>query len=238
MSQATIICLPGLGGHKTSFQGYEKLLNRHKVLFTQIIDPKESFEEIKKICESQNSQNEKIIFLANCYGAQFGIRLIDILPVGKIKGLIIIEPFFAQFHFWRWPADVINRGILAILFLAEKLGIRRKKFWSEINYAKLSKYSIFFQPIFDMRWQPLPDYFKKIADILHFKLPKDPINVPTLLIFSPKGFMQDEERKKELSKLFVDTTIEEVQTKSHNIITLSQQEIAHIVLSWIDKLSI
>lgn len=228
----TIICLPGLGGHQTSFKGYEKIFADFKIVFTEIVNPEKSFQNIKTICLEQDGS---IMLLANCYGAQLGLRLVQELPSKKIEGMIIIEPFFAQFHWWRWPGLFAVRLMLAVLFVATHLGIRRRHLWENIDYAYLARYPISVQPIFDMRWQNLPDYFRKIDDILTFHLPKDLVHIPALLIFSSEGFMRDINHQERVARIFCQTSTQEVSVKSHNIITLAQKEIGEIILDWFSK---
>ncbi len=235
MPKPALICIPGLGGHPSSFKGYDKLLPEYKVIFTQLIDYRKAFEETKNLCASLE---ENVVFLTNCYGAQIAMRLIGALPDGKIKGLVIIEPFFAQFHWGRRPALFINKIILKILAIAHKFGLDKKTYRRDIDYFKLARFPIFFQPLFDMGWQSLHFYFDKIEDILRFKLPEQPLGVKSLLIFSPKGFTQNNSRRDYLLRVFNNADIAEVGAKSHNIIALSQNEIADIIRSWLIRLNL
>ncbi|MEK9170555.1 MAG: alpha/beta hydrolase [Patescibacteria group bacterium] len=236
INKKTIICLPGLGGHESVFYEYQKFFNGHGMHFLQIINEEKSFKEITEICGERAGN---IVFLTNCYGAQLAIRLINSLPWNqdKISGLIIIEPFFSEFHHWRRPARTINKLILLALSAADKIGFKRKWYRKNVDYNELARYPLFFQPIFDMQWQNLDDYFKKILSLLYFQLPKQKINVPTLLIFSPKGFMQNKGRRKIVSDFFQNSSIEEIQTKSHNIITLAKDEIGDMINSWLSRLT-
>ncbi len=88
-----------------------------------------------------------------------------------------------------------------------------------------------------MQWQNLNDYFNKIESWLHYRLPEQKLNVPALLIFSPKGFMRNNNHREILSKFFKNTSIEEIPTKSHNIITLAKDEIGRIIEPWLNQLT-
>ncbi|MCR4275492.1 MAG: hypothetical protein NUV83_01925 [Candidatus Wolfebacteria bacterium] len=227
--EETIICIPGLGGHKTSFKGYDQLLSNYKVIFTEITDPKPSFEKIAQICEKEKS----VILLTNCYGAQLGISLIKKFPE-KIKKFVIIEPFFAEFHLWRHPARVVNFILFALFSILDYFYLRRRFFYNP-DYDHLAKYPIFIQPIFDLSWHNWTFYFKKSNDILYFRLPKNPVTVPTLIFYSSKGFTRDKKTREAIRSVFVNSQEAEVNPQTHLIIKHAKETIGQILRDWLSK---
>lgn len=225
----TILCIPGLGGHPSAFGLYESLLKEFKFRFIEFVNIKKALVDLQKII---NEENEVILF-CSCYGIQLALKIAEFMPQ-TIGGIIVVEPFFAQFHWWRTPAVQLARGLLWLSKTTDKFGWRRKTFDYRPDYVKLSKYPIYCQPIFDMRWQNLTDYLDKIRDLLLFELPLR-VETPTLIVFSHKGFIRSEKIKKNISEIFVNSTSIETGSGTHNIITMSGKPVAEAVRNWINN---
>ncbi len=225
----TILCIPGLGGHRSAFNGYAEILSNYSFRYVEVIDWRNAIDELKSIIQEE----QEVILLCSCYGVQLALRLIEAMP-SNIRGLILIEPFFAEFHWWHQPARILNAGIVWFLKLTDRLGLRRKKFLYQIDYAKLAKYSVFFQPFFDIRWQNITDYFLKIDDFLTFKLPLK-IETKTLFTLSPKGFLRNQKIKESLIDIFLNADIVEISEGGHNIITVSREAVSTSIREWLAK---
>lgn len=222
-----ILCIPGLGGHRSVFRGYEDILPKYEFRYVDIMDPQKTLEEIKKIAEEEI----KIIFLCNCYGAQFALRIIE-EKRHTVSHLIILEPFFAEFFWWRSAARTLNFVIIQLIKIKDKLGLGRKNITYQIDYAGLTNYPLFVHPMFDIRWHKVSYYFSKINDILKFRLPQR-VETKTLFIFSPKGFLRNPRKRKRLFDIFVSSEFAEINRNTHNIITRCRKEVAVIIKEWL-----
>ena len=153
----------------------------------------------------------------------------------KITALIIIEPFFGEFVPWPWKkiALITNRGIVHLMRWTDRLGLKRTKF-PEVNYNIVEKQPLFFQPFYDIAHQSMTDYFEKIEDILTFELPQS-IETKTYFIFSPKGFIRDPKKRDRLKSIFVNSDLVEIGKNTHNIMTLSYEEIGKALREWLRK---
>lgn len=231
-SQGVIVCIPGLGGHESSLAAYRELLPEYDLRFLRLVNIAEASRVLESICRSENN----VTLLCNCYGVQLAIRAIQKMPK-KINRLIVVEAFFAEFHSWMVAPMIVNKCLVFILKLTDRLGLARSRFPTEVNYAKLAKYPIYVQPIFDIWWQNLTDYFLKIDDILTFRLPAE-VSVPTLFILSPKGYLRSAADRKTLQSVFIHSQFMEVNENTHNIISLSQQTIASIIRGWLRPQSV
>ncbi len=227
-----IIGIPGLGGHESSLSEYIALFPERNVRIVRLVNPEKSLQRILELASSQ----QEVIFLCNCYGLQLALRAADRMP-RKVRGIIVIESFFAQFHSWTPLARAINAGLISIIAFFDSVGLARKRFWNGVDYAKLARYPIYVQPVFDMLWQDLGNYFLKIKDILTFTLPAE-VTVPTLFILSPKGYLRNPTDRARVQKIFVNSRIVEVTSKSHNIVSLAAREIAGIIESWFETLHV
>jgi pimeloyl-ACP methyl ester carboxylesterase len=226
-----ILCLPGLGGHRSVFAGYELIIASRRFEFVEIVNWPEAMTEIERLAR----KNGKIILLCHCYGAQLGLRLIEKMP-SAVSRLIIIEPVFAQFYGLTHFLGPVWRGLHPLLQFTDRLGLRRKKFTykNKIDYQKVSNYPVIAQPFFDMRWQNLTDYMGKLVDIADYKLPVR-VDVKTLFILSPKGYLRDPEKKEKIFDVFANHDIIEISNDTHNIVTASKNEIAKSIEVWLDK---
>jgi pimeloyl-ACP methyl ester carboxylesterase len=222
----TIICIAGLGGRSSLFNKYGDILSDYNLKFVDVINWQVAQKEINSLVE----KSENVIFLCNCYGAQLALRAIEKTPE-KVSALIVIEPYFGEFFPWRKTALVINHGILSFVKLLHLSGIKRTKF-PEIDYTWVERQPLFLQPFSDIRHQSLNDYFGKIDDILTFGLPSC-VNTKTLIIFSPKGFVRDAKKRARLKSVFSNSRLVELGKNSHNIMTLSREEIATSVKNWL-----
>jgi hypothetical protein len=227
---SSIICIPGLGGHPSVFNGYTGLFSGYKLYPITIIDRRKAIEDIKEIIRKEG----KVIFICSCYGIQLALEIVDEMPSAADQ-LIVIEAFFAEFQWWKKPAILINNVLMFLCRITDWLGLRRKKlYWQSVDYSKLGKYPIFVQPVFDMAWHNLTDYFIKLNDILTYKLPEK-VEIKTLFVLSPHGFIQSPKIKKRLAEIFVNSEIVEISKKGHNIITNSQKLTAVPVREWLAK---
>lgn len=222
----TIICIAGLGGRSNLFNKYGDILSDYNLKFVDVINWQVAQKEVNWLVE----KSESIIFLCNCYGTQLALRAIEKTP-NKVSALIAIEPYFGEFFPWKKTALVANRGILSFVKLLHLLGIKRTNF-PEVDYNWVERQPLFLQPFSDIRHQSLKDYFGKIDDILTFDLPPR-VNTKTLIIFSPKGFVRDAKKRAHLKSVFSNSELAELGKNSHNIMTLSRQEIATSVKNWL-----
>lgn len=224
----TIISIPGLGGHKSVFDKYESQFQDFDFYRVDLIDIKKTTQDVLDIIDKKNN----IVLLCNCYGLQIALRVLP-LKGDKIKGLIVVEPYFGEFLFWRKPAIFINHLILEFLDILDFIGFRRKTF-PNMDYSTVEKFPLFFQPFFDMWHQDLTKYFLKIDDVLTFEVPEK-VELKTLFILSPKGFIQDQNKREVLKKAFVNSEIVELEEKSHNIVTIARMKISELVKNWLNK---
>jgi GT2 family glycosyltransferase/pimeloyl-ACP methyl ester carboxylesterase len=222
-----MIGVPGLGGHESSLAEYVPLFPSYDLRIVRLVDHERALQEILALCEKE----AEVIFLCNCYGLQLALRAAEKMPE-KVNGIIVIEAFFAQFHRWAPLARGINRGFIRTVRGLNKLGLRRTRFWSGIDYAKLARYPIYFQPAFDMLWQDLGNYFSKIDDILSFKLPAH-VSTPTLIIASPGGYLRSARNRRRLRHVFGNLRILEVEDRTHNIVSTSAKEIVTLSNDWL-----
>lgn len=227
--KSTIVCIPGLGGHRSVFHDYGGELRDYTFQYIELVDWQKTLKELKAVAQKEKN----VILLCNCYGLQLGLRLIEALP-STVKQLVVIEPFFAEFHWWREPGKILVTAIISFLEFTDRLGLRRKSFPYKIDYSKLTRYPIYVQPIFDMRWQNLTDYFKKVRDILNFQLPAQ-IRTKTLFILSSKGFLRSPRIKNALLNTFVNADVVYVKHDTHNIISAAHKEITASMKNWLIK---
>lgn len=227
--QRTIICIPGLGGHSSAFGLYGPLLKEFNFRYLEITNINDALADLQKmLIEEQHA-----VLFCSCYGIQFALKAAESSPQA-IDGIVLIEPFFAEFHWWCQPLLWIINGFLSILKITDKLGLQRKKFNFHPDYIKLSKYPVYFQPIFDMLWHNTTDYFNKVRDLLSFQLPLS-IHIPILIIFALHGFIKNEKDRNTLIKIFTQSTITEMSGGNHNIITMSGESVAQAVRNWINN---
>ena len=150
----------------------------------------------------------------------------------KVTRLVLIEPFFMQFHWWRWPLFPIGYFLLGAARLTDLVGLRRRRFSYQPDYVALAKYPIFVQPLFDMWWQNLTDYFDKCVDALTFRLPAR-VTVPTLILYSPYGFTRDKKVRAKVRGIFVNSEVVEMDDGTHNIITTMSESAAQAIHNWL-----
>lgn len=222
----TIVCIPGLGGRANLFSKYKGALSEYNLEFVDVINWKKAQDDIDQMIE----KHEKVIFFCNCYGMQFALRTIEKNP-SKISALVVIEPYLGEFLSWRKIAIVINWCILAIMNLTDRLGIKRTKF-PEVDYNWVEKQPLYLQPFYDIWHQSMTDYFEKIDDILKFELPSH-VDTKTFFIFSPKGYIRDPKKRERLKNVFPNAELVELGKNSHNIMTLSYDEIATAIKNWL-----
>lgn len=230
-NKKVILCIPGLGGYEKVFSPYEQFLPDYKLIHVGLTNINKAETDMEQVIK----ENGSVIVLANCYGVQSILRLYERLPAGSIEKLIVIEPFFAEFYWWRQLAYVVNGGILKLLTLARKLGLYRRSFDLSLKYPDLPKrYPLAIQPLFDISNQSLIDYFTKIEDILSFKLPRS-ISIPTFFILSPGGYMKDREKRKALLKHFEQVEVTETGKRTHDIVAASVPKVAKAVAGWLSS---
>ncbi len=229
MERETIVCIPGLGGHRSAFKGYAELLSDHQFRYIEVANWKEAFIELKAIVAKEG----KVTLLCHCYGTQLGLRLVQAMP-GSVSRLVLIEPFFAQLHRWRWPARLINTILVLFFTITDWFGLRRRTFpyKHRIDYGQLAKYPLIFQPFFDMRWQSLTDYFLKTNDLLTFKLPER-VTTKTLFVLSPKGYFRSLRDKKRVFRIFENADVAEISAMSHNIISIAPHAVVAPIEHWL-----
>ena len=227
----SIITIPGLGGHESVFKDYAGALPNFDTRLLKLIDHRKTEEEIFQAVAKEGA----VIILSNCYGSIPALR-----ALGRISGnsakLIIIEPFFAEFFWWRKLALLVARGILGFMRFTDRLGLRRPWLVKNVDYVYFSRYPLFVQPVIDIFHQSMTDYFAKIVDLLEFSLP-DLVETETLLIFSPRGYFEDLQRRGRMLRRFSRASAEEVSGLTHNIVTVSRKEIIGIVGDWLRKRS-
>lgn len=222
-----IIAIPGLGGHESVYKHYASFFPEYAFESIEFIDIQRAERDLTTLLQGE----DEIIVLANCYGAQPILRLIG--KGQRIDKLIIIEPFFTELYWWKPLTVVANKILLFLSVLTDYLGLRRRHFTKEnIDYTYLSRYPLWTQPMFDLMFQSTTDYLRKIDDIIHFRIPKQ-ITIPTLLIFSPKGYSEDPERRQEIVNHFTNASVVEVTGRTHNIVTVSEHEIGEAIKNWL-----
>lgn len=227
--KSVIICVPGLGGHESSLRDYKGLLPEYDLRYLRLIDHTQALHDIIAIARRE----ERVTVIANCYGAQPAIRAMAAVP-GCIERLVIVEPFFAERRAWRLLGLAAVLAIVSILRLLHALGISRKRFPTHVDYTTFAKYPIFMQPLYDIRWQSLMDYFLKLEDIATFKLPER-IETPTLFVVSPKGYMRSSRDRAWLKSIFVHGSFAEVNHQTHNIISRAAADIAPAIRTWLAR---
>lgn len=221
-----IICIPGLGGHESSLKEYAELLSEYDLRFLRVVNPQRALNDLLELCRRET----RVTLFCNCYGAQLALRAYQSQPE-TIANIIVVEAFFAEFHTWCTFTAPIIKSIIAILHFTDYIGIRRKRFHT-IDYKKLAHYPIYVQPIFDIRWQNLTDYFLKLDDIRTFRLPHQ-VKIPTLFILSSRGYMRNIQNRKKLQSIFTHATLIDINANTHNIISTASDEIANHVRRWL-----
>ncbi len=223
-----IVCIPGLGGHKSAFEGYAELFPGHSFYYLEVRNWREALDELRKIVAKEG----QVTLFCHCYGTQLGLRLIDEAPEA-VSRIILLEPFFSQFHHWRYPARLVNTLLVIVLTIMHWVGFRRNKFpyRHRINYKKLAHYPVVIQPLFDMRWQSLKDYFGKTNDLLWFNLPSR-VDAPTLFVLSSNGYFKNKRHRKSVFKIFKNAQLAEVQAESHNMISIAPAKVASVIGTW------
>lgn len=227
-----VICIPGLGGHESCFKEYPTLLSDYDLRFVRLIDHRKCLEDIVSICERE----ERVTFLCNCYGIQLALRAAERAPK-KVERIVVIESFFAEFHFWRPIALAMNTLVLVLLRFFGRIGFKRNSYNTDIDYSKLGKYPVYIQPVFDMQWQNLFDYFSKTKDILTYRLPKK-VETPTLFILSPRGWMRNAKDRVVVRSIFTNCRMVEVSANSHDIVLCAPKEVAKAAHSWLESSSV
>lgn len=229
MTKKTIICIPGLGGHPSVFSAYDQFFSQYKLRHLELVNRQKAFKDLMAMINEET----KVILLCNCYGAQIALQAVAVAQ-DKVRAIVIVEPFFVQFQQWLILFRPVIKFLYWVSLLTDCIGLRRRHFTYQPDYAKLAKYPIYVQPIFDMRWQDLTDYFDKIYDILTYTLPSK-IENPTLLIFSPKGFMRSGGVRKKLQNIFVNSHVVETDGGTHNIVTIMEKSLAASIDQWLVK---
>lgn len=230
LRREVVICIPGLGGHRTSLSEYKALLPGRELQFVEVVDHRAAQTHIAHLCDEADA----VIFLCNCYGLQLALRAAARVP-GKVRALVVVEAFFPQFHAWPRAVLPVNRALLAVVNFFIRLGVRRSRLWTGIDYGRLARYPLFVQPFFDMLWQGLDDYLRKIEDALTYRLPER-IDTPTLFILSPNGYFTNGEHRKEVQRIFTRSEIVEIYSKSHNLVSLAAPAIAATADRWLARL--
>jgi pimeloyl-ACP methyl ester carboxylesterase len=220
----TVLCIPGLGGHRSVFANYVDLLPEHNLHFIELVDRRTALAAARAFLERQEGQTT---LFCHCYSAQMGIQLALEMP-DKVKELIFLEPFFSEFQIWMRLLLPINVLFLAIVNFFDMLGLHRQRFTYQPDYVALAKYPIYLQPFFDMRWQGLDDYFDKCWDILTYRLPPR-VDTPTLMLFSPGGFTRDARIKEKLLRVFPKASMVAMNNGTHNVITMGGSPVAAAV---------
>lgn len=228
-AKGTIICIPGLGGHPSVFNGYEKLLPDYQLIPVGLINQDKTLSDLESIAQ----KNRGLVFLCSCYGLNLALRIAAKMP-RAVNSIIVIEPFFVEFQPWMKLLIPLNKFLIWAAQATDKIGLRRKRFWTSVDYSKLGIYPIFIQPIFDILSQNLTDYFVKGLDILTFKLPQR-VETKTLFVLSPKGFIRSEKIEQKLKGIFIKGDIVKIPRNGHNIITNSQALVANQIKEWLAK---
>ena len=216
-----MLCIPGLGGHRSVFAEYVSLLPGYEMEFVELVDRRRTLAEARAALSAASGP---VILFCHCYSAQMGIQLAAEMPE-KISQLIFLEPFFVELQPWMKLLLPVGWTLLRLSQLFEALGLRRRRFTYQPDYVALAKYPIYFQPFFDMRWQNLTDYFDKCYDILTYKLPQS-VKTPTLMIFSSNGYTRDPAAREHLRIIFSDLRVVETPAGSHNVISMSPATVA------------
>jgi pimeloyl-ACP methyl ester carboxylesterase len=220
----TMICIPGLGGHPSVFAEYVALLPEYKMRSMEFVNRQKTLADTRAAIMAEK---DPVVLFCHCYSAQMGIQLAAEMP-SKVSSLIFLEPYFVEFHAWMYVFRPITLAVMGIVRFFSWIGVRRRTFTYQPDYIALAKYPIYIQPFFDMRWQNLTDYFDKCYDILTYKLPLG-VEVPTLMIFSPKGFFRNPAKRELLRKIFSRLHIVETRTGTHNLITMGAAPVAALI---------
>lgn len=224
----TILCIPGLGGHPSVFAEYAPLLPEHKLRSMEFVNREKALADARAVLAEEK---DPVILFCHCYSAQMGIQLAKEMPA-KVSHLIFLEPFFTEQHPWTKVLKPIDLAVLGIVKFFSFIGVRRRKFTYQPDYIALAKYPIYVQPLFDMRWQNLTDYFDKCYDILTYKLPQR-VDTPTLMIFSPQGFSRNPAKREYLKNIFPRTRIIEMQAGTHNVITMGAASVVDTIRDYL-----
>lgn len=223
-SAEKILCIPGLGGHASVFAEYMEILSEHEMRSIEFVNRDKALADARAAIREEKNP---VILFCHCYSAQMGIKLAAEMP-DKVSRLILLEPYFVEFHPWMKLLLPVGFFLLWSNRFLDWIGLRRKSFTYQPDYIALAKYPIYFQPIFDMRWQNMTDYFDKCYDILTYKLPRR-VDAPTLMIFSPKGFSRDIAARESLKKVFADVRMAETPEGTHNVITMGAPAVAKVI---------
>jgi pimeloyl-ACP methyl ester carboxylesterase len=226
-----LICIPGLGGHPSVFAEYAALLPEYDLRSIEFVSRDKALADARAAISAAAAANGPVPLFCHCYSAQMGIQLAAEMP-DKVSELIFLEPFFAELQPWMKILQPITLAAREIVKFFGRIGVRRRKFSYQPDYIALAKYPIYIQPLFDMRWQNLPDYFDKCYDILTYKLPQR-VNVPTLMIFSPNGFSRDPANKEHLKTIFLNARLVEMKAGTHNVITMGAAPVAETVREYL-----
>lgn len=225
----TVICIPGLGGHPSVFAEYAALLSEFELRPVELVNREKTLAELRAAIGAETSP---VTLFCHCYSAQIGIQIAMEMP-GKIDKLIFLEPYFVEFHPWMRVFKPINLAVMGIVRFFTWIGVRRRTLNYKPDYVALARYPIYIQPFFDMRWQNLTDYFDKCYDILDYKLPPG-VDIPTLMIFSPKGFFRDLAKRERLKKVFPKLRIVETREGTHNVITMGAPSVAALIRDYLN----
>lgn len=225
----SIIFIPGLGGHRSAFGGYAEFFPDYTIHHIDVVDWRKALKELEIISQKK----KEIILFCSCYAVQLALRLVEKYPT-KVFRIVLIEPFFVEFQWWRVPAKTLNFAILNLMKITDRFGLRRRKFNYQPDYTKISCYPVLIQPLYDMRWQNLTDYFTKIEDMLSFRLPEK-VKTKTLFVLSQKGFLRSSKIKKKIYGVFVNSEVAEIKQNGHNIITISQETISQEIRKWLSQ---
>lgn len=225
-----IICIPGLGGHASVFAEYADLLPDYDLRFMEFVNRAKALADARQAIVSAGGP---VVLFCHCYSAQMGIQLAADFP-DKVSHLVFLEPFFSEFQPWMKVLRPISWTILRLMEFSDKIGLRRRRLTYQPDYIALAKYPIYIQPIFDMRWQNLTDYFDKCYDILTYKLPPR-VATPTLMMFSPNGFSRSPSIRDRLQNVFVSARIEEMRSGTHNVITMGSAPVAASVREYLEN---
>lgn len=224
----TLICIPGLGGHPSVFNEYKALLPEYNLRMIELVDPSKALADTRA---AVREEKEPVVLFCHCYAEQLGIQVAAEMP-DKVSHLIILEPVFSEFLPWTkalWPLCAL---LLAGARLTDRMGLRRRHFTYEPDYVELAKYPLFVQPLFDMRWQNLTDYFRKCWEQLTYRLPPR-VEAPTLMILAPGGFSSDARTKERLKKIFVNARLVDMEQGTHNIVTMGGVPVAVAVRGYL-----
>jgi pimeloyl-ACP methyl ester carboxylesterase len=224
-----ILCIPGLGGHASAFGLSPRFLPEYELRFIELTNREKAFRDALEIIDEKG----KMPLLCNSYGVQMGLKLIEARP-GKITHLVLIEPFFAQFSWWRGPALAVNKVLLWLCRVTDAIGLRRRHFTYQPDYVALARYPIYVQPLFDMWWQNLTDYFDKIEDILTFRLPAK-VEARTLILLSPYGFTRDKAVRAKIREVFYPADVVELADGTHNVTTILKEPAVRAIHAWLQK---